>query len=114
MNKRYRLRGREGFGRLRERGRVFRHAWLNVSVVRNDLPHNRYGYITGKALGNAVQRNRVRRLLREGVTQLHEDLEPGFDVLLIARSAILGRPFAEIVHVLETLARQAGMLKAEA
>jgi ribonuclease P protein component len=114
MDRLYRLRGREDFARLRERGRVFRHAWLNIGVVRNELPHNRYGYITGKALGNAIQRNRVRRLLREGVRSLHERLEPGYDMLLIARSAILDRPLAEIVHTLEELARQAGVLEAEA
>lgn len=108
------MRGREDFVRLRERGRVSRHAWLTISVVRNELPHNRYGYITGKTLGIAVQRNRVRRLLRESVCRLHGRLHPGFDILLIARPAILKRKLGEIVQVLEELARQAGVLKAEA
>jgi ribonuclease P protein component len=114
MERRYRLRSRGDFARLREQGRVCRHAWLNISVVRNELSHNRYGYITGKTLGNAVQRNRVRRLLRESVRRLHERLQPGFDILLIARPAIVNRTLAEIVQVLEELARQAGVLKAEA
>jgi ribonuclease P protein component len=69
--------------------------------------------ITGKVLGNAVRRNRVRRLLREAVRRQHECLKPGFDFLWIARPAIVDIPLSEIALVIEELARQAGVLKTE-
>ncbi len=114
MARLFRLRSRVDFARLREQGRVLRHAWVSMSVVRNALPQNRYGYITGRAVGNAVRRNRVRRLLREAVRRQHRQLQPGFDILLIARPALGDRTLDEIVVVLAELARQAGVLKAEA
>ena len=108
------MRRREDFRRLRESGRTFRHALFNLSIVPNEIDHNRYGYITGKILGKAVERNRVRRLLREAV-RLHQDrVMPGFDVLLIARPAAAGRSLQEFVVTLESLFRQSGIMKAEA
>ena len=66
MQTRFRLRRSSDFARLRERGRTWRHPFLILSVIENNLEHNRYGLIVSKRLGNAVKRNRVRRLMREG------------------------------------------------
>jgi ribonuclease P protein component len=111
MDARHRLRGREAFARLRERGRVYRQPALSLSVVANALAHTRYGYITGKALGNAVQRNRTRRLLREAVRFRHPQVKPGFDVLLIARPSLVSQPLADVQRIVGELYRQAGLLR---
>lgn len=48
----------------------------------------RIGLITSKKIGNAVQRNRARRLMRESMRMLASTLEPCWDIVVIARPAI--------------------------
>lgn len=109
MQSRWRLRSREDFQRLRQEGKTFRHPWVNLSIVANEQSHNRYGFITSKQLGGAVQRNRVRRRLRAVMAQRHESLKQGYDVLLIARVGILDQPFGLLQQAVAELLRRAGL-----
>lgn len=45
----------------------------------------RLGLSVGRRVGGAVQRNRVKRVLREEFARLREDLSPGMDYVVIAR-----------------------------
>jgi len=110
MQRHFRLRRNEDFGRLRREGRSYRHTFMTLSVAKNGLAHNRYGFITAKYLGNAVTRNRVRRLLRESVHLLHPRLRAGFDLVFIARQPVVGQPFAAVQRIVDELAQQAGVL----
>jgi ribonuclease P protein component len=83
---------------------------MTLSLATNGLTYNRYGFITGKYLGNAVMRNRVRRLLRESVRLLHPRLRAGFDLVLIARQPVIGQPFAVVQRIVYELAQQAGLV----
>ena len=107
MGRHMRLRREEDFARLRREGRAYHHRLLTLSLAPNGLPHNRYGFITSKRLGKAVARNRVRRLLREVMRELHPQLEAGFDILVIARPPLVGQPLTSIVRILQQLTRQA-------
>lgn len=80
-----------------------------ISVASNPVGVNRYGFITSKALGNAVTRNRVRRLLKESVRQLHPHLATGHDVVLVAKKPIVGQPFNDVQRIVEELAARAGL-----
>jgi len=51
----------------------------------NGLPHPRLGLAVGKALGGAVARNRVKRLLREAFRLHRGDLPAGHDLVVVAR-----------------------------
>ena len=111
MDARNRLRRRGDFARLRRHGRTYRRPWLSLSVVQNEVGYNRYGFITSKQLGKAVTRNRVRRVLREVIRLRHADVQPGFDILWIARSGLVGKPWPVVVQMVDELYRQAGLLK---
>jgi ribonuclease P protein component len=57
----------------------------------------RVGFTVSKKVGNAVERNRVRRRLREVVRLAPPDrMRPGFDYVLIGRRAALGLPFGRL------------------
>lgn len=113
MQRQFRLTRGDDFARLRQQGRVYHHRLMSLTTAPNDQPTNRYGFVTSKRLGNAVVRNRTRRLLREAVRQLHPQLQPGYDVVIVARREIVGQHFLTISRIVEQLAQQAGLLRAE-
>jgi ribonuclease P protein component len=69
---------------------------LQAHARKTDAPP-RFGFTVSKKVGNAVERNRVRRRLRE-IVRRHAALlaERGHDYVLIGRRAALQAPFAEM------------------
>lgn len=60
------LRGSNDFQKVYRQGKRFEGVLMTAFVLPNNLSHNRFGVTASrKALGNAVQRNRAKRLLRE-------------------------------------------------
>ena len=75
----------------------------------------RVGYITSKKVGDAVQRNRARRLLRESVRMLAPMMESCWDIVLIARPAIAmpGVRMQDVREELLWLMNKARLLKSD-
>jgi ribonuclease P protein component len=113
MERQYRLRDSRDFAHLRAEGQSYSVRGLLVSVAPNRLEHNRYGFVTSKALGGAVVRNRMRRVLREVVRAFHPQLQPGYDVALIARSALVQQPFTEVQRSVRVCLERAGIIGVE-
>jgi len=65
---------------------------------RSDMAPPRFGFTVSKKVGNAVERNRVRRRLRE-IVRGHAALlsQDGHDYVLIGRRAALAMPFERMV-----------------
>lgn len=110
MERRLRLRRSPDFSRLRHQGHSTAHRMLIFNYAANDLPHNRYGFVTSKRLGKAVIRNRVRRLLREVMRSLHPHLSKGYDIVVVARPAIVGQPYGAVRRIIIEQAQKAGIL----
>ncbi|MEW6581112.1 MAG: ribonuclease P protein component [Chloroflexota bacterium] len=109
MQRHLRLRRKEDFACLRQQGRVWQHPLLILSVTSNGLAHNRYGFVTSKRLGTAVVRNRIRRLLREAVREVHAHLRQGYDIAFVARPRIAGQPFQVVRQVVSVSLQRAGL-----
>ena len=74
-----------------------------VRFVPNGRDHDRYGISTGRRLGGAVQRNRVRRRVREILRRTPSDSGRGWDILVIARAPAVEATFDELRATLERL-----------
>ena len=72
---------------------------------------SRLGVVTSGKLGNAIIRNRARRLLREAFRMHQHDFSQPIDLVLIARASIVGKPFGEVEKDVLTTLRKAGLLK---
>jgi ribonuclease P protein component len=64
---------------------------------------------TSRSLGGAVQRNRVRRRLRELVRERYGEMETGWDLLLIARPDAVRATYAELREALGSLLKRSGI-----
>jgi ribonuclease P protein component len=98
------------FARLAERGVTRTHPLLVGRFVRTDLDQTRFGLATGRRLGGAVVRNRVRRRIKEGLRVMAPTFQPGWDVLIIARPAIVEADHDALVGALRRVLRSGGVL----
>ena len=98
------------FARLAEGGVARSHPMLVGRFVRNDLDQTRFGLATGKRLGGAVIRNRVRRRIREALRVMAPSFQPGWDVLIIARPAIVEADPDALAGALRRVLRSGGVL----
>lgn len=87
------------------------HPLLLLRYRRNDLDRTRFGISTGRRVGSAVVRNRVRRRLRTALRRQLPVIERGWDVLIVARPQAASATQAELESALHRLLRAAGMLR---
>ena len=98
------------FARLADGGVTRTHPLLVGRFERTDLDQTRFGLATGRRLGGAVVRNRVRRRIREVLRAMAPSFQPGWDVLIIARPAIIGADHDALVGALDRVLRSGGVL----
>lgn len=56
-----------------------------IYIRRNNLGKNRIGITTSKKIGNAVKRNRARRIIKEAYRLSEPELKQGYDYVFVAR-----------------------------
>lgn len=79
---------RSDFLRVYERGRRAKGVLFAVVVLENERAHSRLGLSVAKrTIKLAVDRNKVRRVLREAFRLELATLPPGIDVVLVASAA---------------------------
>ncbi|MBN1121692.1 MAG: ribonuclease P protein component [Anaerolineae bacterium] len=98
-----RLRRSQDFSRLREEGRRWQSNKLILNVLPNGLPHNRFGFIVSRRIGNAVTRNQLKRRLRAAVQSWLSNLPEGYDVVIIARQSAAAITYHQLVTELGRL-----------
>ena len=90
-------------------------SWTSSLVVMKTLPNglslSRYGFSVSRRVGKAVVRNRVKRLLRE-ILRL-TPLQPGWDIIFIARPAAATANYANLKKTVEALLSRAQLLMGE-
>ena len=83
-------------------------AFVLQTKRRDDEGQARFGFTVSKKVGNAVERNRVRRRLRE-IVRLHAAgrIRAGHDYVLVGRRAALALPFERIKQDFDGAVRRA-------
>ena len=81
------LKRNDDFRRIYSRGRSFAGGYVVVYVLKNRYRFNRLGITVSKSTGNAVMRNRAKRVIRAAYTNLEDKLpQGGFDLVIDSRS----------------------------
>ena len=84
---------------------------LVLYARKNRTATNRVGITVSKKLGKANVRNRVRRRLREVYRLNEEKFQPGWDIVVVARTRAIHAPFDTLTENYMALAKKAGILK---
>ncbi len=73
------------FRRAYLKGKSYVSPGLVVYVIKNKKNCVRFGITTSKKIGNAVKRNRARRIIKESYRKILPSLKSGFDFVFVAR-----------------------------
>ena len=103
-----RLKRRTDFRALTEAGvRAPAKAFVLQALRREEQASIRVGFTVSRQVGNSVERNRVRRRLREMVRlKPKEAFTPGYDYVLIGRRTALTCPFGDMTKELDGALRR--------
>jgi len=78
------------FQRAYKKGLYKAGRYLVVYALENRLDHNRLGVTTGKRFGNSVQRNRMRRVIKEIYRLMESSFHTGYDIVVMAKASERG------------------------
>lgn len=104
-----RLRRPEDFRKVWSEGRSWAHPLFILWALPNHLNRTRIGITASRKVGNAVARNRARRLLREAARHTYRGISVGWDIVLVARSALLRAKMSQVEAALRTMIARASL-----
>jgi ribonuclease P protein component len=112
VKRRFRLNKSTDFKRVRRFGKSYAHPLIVLIAIRNEAARpSHIGVAAGRAVGNAVHRNRAKRLLRAAIAPHLADLHPGWDLVLLARGGMVGSSYQDIHTALLALLNRAHLLQ---
>lgn len=89
FGKEERITKRQDYLRIYAQGKRVYSKNFTIIICPNQTDIRRLGITVGKKVGNAVERNRVKRLLREFFRLNKSRLLPSLDIVIIAKKGIL-------------------------
>jgi len=111
VKRKFRLTRSTDFQRVRRLGKSYAHPLIVLIALPNELDHqSRIGIAAGRSVGNAVRRNRAKRLLRAAMQSYLSSLMSGWDLVLIARRPLAEVKYQQAQNALESLLHRAGLL----
>jgi ribonuclease P protein component len=103
LQKEERLRRKGDFATIAKEG-VRRHTKNFLVIARkNDRGFSRVGAVASKKLGKAVERNRVKRLVREFFRRNKNGLHPSTDYVIVGKKGAQDLQYAQVADELSAL-----------
>ena len=104
------LRKQSDFSRVYKQGKSKGSRFAVILYRRNGLRFTRTAFVASKKVGNSVQRNRSRRLMRAAYRAVEPNVKRGYDIIFVARAAINGCKEPEVERQLKKTLEGAGIL----
>lgn len=98
------------FRRLYHRGKSYADPALVVYLRKNRAGICRIGITVSTKLGNAVERNRCKRIIRAAYRALEDELPGGYDFVFVARSRTKHLKSTQVQAAMRSLLQKAGVL----
>ena len=104
------LRNQRDFSRVYNKGMSRGSRLVVVLYRKNNLDYTRTAFVSSKKVGNSVERNRARRLMKEAYRSLKDRVASGYDIVFVARNTIGGCKEQEVERVIEKTLESAGLV----
>ena len=100
------LRDKRDFDRLYKKGKSVADKYVVMFYLANNLDHTRVCFLASKKVGNAVARNRARRLMKEAY-RLSEKPKEGYDIIFIARNTMKDQKMGPVMDSMKRVLKKA-------
>jgi ribonuclease P protein component len=111
MGKLVTLNKNKEFKRVYSKGKYAASPSLVTYVLKSKSRKNRIGITTTKKIGNAVQRNRCRRIIRAAYAQIKNNLLIGNDIVFVAREKTVELKTQNILRDMQYQFRRLNMIR---
>jgi len=100
------LKKRPQFLAVRDKGDSAAGAGIVLQVLKSENSGIRVGYTVTAKVGNAVERNQIKRRMRAAAGEILPTIAGNYDLVLIGRRAALKLPFAKLLNDLRKLVKR--------
>lgn len=101
------------FKRAYNKGKAYVCPYAVVYILKNPQGNTKLGITTGKKLGNAVSRNRARRVITAAFRSLLPQIASGYSFVIVARVRILSVKSTTVAEAFSKLLKSAGVYETE-
>ena len=105
------LNSNSDFRRIYARGKVYTNPALVIYVMKNRAGICRIGITTSKKIGNAVERNRSKRVIRAAYRAVVNEIDGGYDIIFVARGRTKYTKSTELCRIMRKQFLSAGVIK---
>ncbi len=106
----YTIRNQRDFSRIYKQGKSRGGRYTVILYKRNGLKISRTAFVASKKVGNSVQRNRARRLMRAAFRSIEPGIANGFDIIFVARNTIADCKEADVEKSMRKSLKDCGLL----
>ena len=104
------VKSNEEFNLVMNKGKYFKNQYFVIYIMKNDLDKYRFGISVGKKITNAVNRNKLKRQVRN-ILNYHKNLySKGKDYIIIVRKSSLNEKYSileeNLVKLLENIEKE--------
>jgi ribonuclease P protein component len=103
------LRGRGTFKRVYEEGKIHRSKHVVLFCLPEQDGSRKVAFVASRKVGQATERNRARRRLREAYRKLRADVAGGAWLIFVARAGVVDVEWRALLGEMEDLLREAGV-----
>ena len=107
LQRNFRLRHKSSFGLIFKEGKNYSVKYVAMYIHKGP---KRFGFIASKKVGNSVQRNRAKRLMREVIRRHISEIRNDLEIIFIARASIKGVSFSEVERYMMNMLKNAKTL----
>jgi ribonuclease P protein component len=107
----WRLKSESDVQRVWQHGGTWAHPLIMLRARANGLEQTRVAFVVSKKVGQAVARNRAKRLMREATRQKFLRIVQGYDIVLVGRRGLVDTSLAQVASAIDELLARARLLK---
>jgi ribonuclease P protein component len=94
-------------------GKVYTNNLLVMYIAKNKSDYNKVGFSVSKKVGNSVERNKVRRRIKECFRLNSFDIKKGYNIVFVSRVRAKDASYSELERAMISIFKKSQILQEE-